>query len=114
MPASHRAHHEWTPQRLIAWGERIGVPLRRVCAGKWTTGRIPSRAIAPAWDFSAWLASSQRLAWKRPVRGLCRSPRHLPQRRLDPEERPDASPGSGRAALGTAIARQRARTDYYH
>jgi transposase len=25
MPASHRAHREWTPQRLIAWGERIGV-----------------------------------------------------------------------------------------
>lgn len=25
MPASHRAHREWTPQRLIQWGERIGV-----------------------------------------------------------------------------------------
>jgi len=24
MPASHRAHREWTPQRLIQWGERIG------------------------------------------------------------------------------------------
>ncbi len=24
MPASHRAHREWTPQRLIDWGERIG------------------------------------------------------------------------------------------
>jgi len=24
MPASHRAHREWTPQRLIAWGTRIG------------------------------------------------------------------------------------------
>ena len=24
MPASHRAHSEWTPQRLVAWGERIG------------------------------------------------------------------------------------------
>jgi transposase len=24
MPASHRAHREWTPARLIAWGERIG------------------------------------------------------------------------------------------
>jgi len=24
MPASHRAHREWTPQRLITWGERIG------------------------------------------------------------------------------------------
>jgi transposase len=24
MPASHRAHREWTPRRLIAWGEGIG------------------------------------------------------------------------------------------
>jgi transposase len=23
MPASHRAHRDWSPQRLIAWGERI-------------------------------------------------------------------------------------------
>lgn len=25
MPASHRAHREWTPAKLIAWGERIGL-----------------------------------------------------------------------------------------
>ncbi len=25
MPASHRAHREWTPAKLIAWGERVGV-----------------------------------------------------------------------------------------
>jgi transposase len=25
MPASHRAHLEWTPAKLIAWGERVGV-----------------------------------------------------------------------------------------
>ena len=24
MPASHRAHREWTPAKLIGWGERIG------------------------------------------------------------------------------------------
>jgi transposase len=24
MPASHRAHREWTPAKLIAWGQRIG------------------------------------------------------------------------------------------
>jgi len=24
MPASHRAHREWTPARLIAWGQRVG------------------------------------------------------------------------------------------
>lgn len=30
MPASHRAHREWTPQRLITWGERIGVATAAV------------------------------------------------------------------------------------
>jgi transposase len=24
MPAAHRAHKQWSPQRLIAWGQRIG------------------------------------------------------------------------------------------
>lgn len=24
MPAAHRAHREWTPAKLLAWGERIG------------------------------------------------------------------------------------------
>ena len=28
MPASHRAHLQWTPQKLIGWGERVG----RACA----------------------------------------------------------------------------------
>lgn len=30
MPASHRAHREWTPQRLVAWGTRIGVATAEV------------------------------------------------------------------------------------
>ncbi len=30
MPASQRAHREWTPQRLIAWGERIGAATAAV------------------------------------------------------------------------------------
>jgi transposase len=30
MPASHRAHLEWTPQKLIAWGQRIGVSTAAV------------------------------------------------------------------------------------
>lgn len=24
MPASHRAHRQWTPAKLIAWGQRVG------------------------------------------------------------------------------------------
>lgn len=30
MPASHRAHREWTPAKLLAWGERIGVACAAV------------------------------------------------------------------------------------
>jgi transposase len=27
MPAAHRAHLEWTPSRLVAWGASIGPPV---------------------------------------------------------------------------------------
>jgi len=30
MPASHRAHREWTPAKLIAWGERVGAACAAV------------------------------------------------------------------------------------
>lgn len=30
MPAAHRAHRQWTPQRLIDWGQRIGVATGEV------------------------------------------------------------------------------------
>ena len=30
MPASHRAHLEWTPAKLIDWGQRIGVSTAAV------------------------------------------------------------------------------------
>jgi transposase len=30
LPAAHRAHLEWTPSRLIAWGQRMGVATAEV------------------------------------------------------------------------------------
>ena len=30
MPAAHRAHLQWTPQKLVAWGRRIGVSTATV------------------------------------------------------------------------------------
>ncbi len=36
MPAAHRAHLEWTPQRLIDWGRRIGL----------ATGELIARLLA--------------------------------------------------------------------
>ena len=36
MPASHRAHLQWTPAKLIAWGERIGVSTAAVVTWQMT------------------------------------------------------------------------------
>ena len=36
MPASHRAHLEWTPAKLIAWGERVGVSAAAVVTWQMT------------------------------------------------------------------------------
>ena len=30
MPVSHKAHRDWTPQRLLDWGERIGPRTRQI------------------------------------------------------------------------------------
>ena len=30
MPAAHRAHREWTPGKLVSWGERIGAAAAAV------------------------------------------------------------------------------------
>lgn len=32
MPSAHRAHVEWTPQRLLAWAETLGSETRTLCA----------------------------------------------------------------------------------
>lgn len=32
MPAAHRAHRNWTPERLIQWGQRIGISTGEVVA----------------------------------------------------------------------------------
>jgi transposase len=39
MPASHRAHREWTPAKLIAWGQRIGLSTAAVVT--WQLERRP-------------------------------------------------------------------------
>ena len=39
MPASHRAHRQWTPAKLIAWGERIGAATGAVV--RWQMEKRP-------------------------------------------------------------------------
>jgi transposase len=43
MPASHRAHREWSPGRLIAWGERIGAATAKVVRWQMETRPHPEQ-----------------------------------------------------------------------
>ena len=43
MPASHRAHSEWSPSRLIAWAEKSGAATGRVAAEILRTRRHPEQ-----------------------------------------------------------------------
>jgi len=39
MPAAHRAHLEWTPSKLIAWGRSVGPAVAELTApGTWLSG----------------------------------------------------------------------------
>ena len=44
LPANHQAHAQWTPERLIAWGERIGVACAGVVAKMLDRQRHPEHA----------------------------------------------------------------------
>ncbi len=43
MPASHRAHAEWSPSRLIRWAEKTGPATGRVVAEILATFRHPEQ-----------------------------------------------------------------------
>ena len=49
MPAAHRAHLEWTPQRLIDWGHRIGLATAELI------GRLLERHKHPEHGYRACL-----------------------------------------------------------
>ena len=44
LPANHQAHAQWTPERLIAWGERVGVACAGVVAKMLERQRHPEHA----------------------------------------------------------------------
>jgi hypothetical protein len=75
MPKAHRAHLEWSPSRLIAWGASIDPhteALVQALLESRRAARIPSRGIGPVWGFSAWRSSTARCGSMPPVLG--RSP----------------------------------------
>jgi hypothetical protein len=73
MPASHRAHLQWTPAKLIAWGERVGAATAAVVRWQMEHRQHPEQGyrsclglmrLGREWD--------QRAGWRRPVRGRSR------------------------------------------
>ena len=44
MPAAHQAHMQWTPQRLVHWGQSIGVATGRTVERMLTERRHPEHA----------------------------------------------------------------------
>lgn len=49
MPASHRAHLEWTPSRLIRWARTVGPAVATLAQRILKTKVHPSTATVPAW-----------------------------------------------------------------
>src|SRR5437762_1463982 len=54
MPAAHRAHHEWSPSRLVRWGQTVGPKTAALVEAILSDRPHPSRAIGPAWEYFAW------------------------------------------------------------
>jgi len=48
MPAAHRAHLEWTPSGLVAWGRSVGPAVAQVVETILNTRPLRSMAIGPA------------------------------------------------------------------
>ena len=48
MPSSHRAHAEWTPERIEAWVGKIGPQARTVAAQMMASARHPELAFNQA------------------------------------------------------------------
>jgi len=75
MPASHRAHLEWTPAKLIAWGERIGAATAAVVRWQMEHRPHPEQGYRACLGLQRWRARAATSGWKRHVPGRCRSAR---------------------------------------
>jgi transposase len=69
MPAAHRAHLEWTPSRLVAWGNTIGPPVAELMQTILTTRPHPEHgyraclglmSLAKRYDAERMRAACQR------------------------------------------------------
>ncbi|MGH8436700.1 MAG: IS21 family transposase [Pseudomonas sp.] len=116
MPASHKAHREWTPQRLLDWGASIGPCTRQIAEHQLTHKPHPEMgyrsclgllSLARQYGKARLEAASQRAVQLRALNG--RTVRNLLKQGLDQQPLPKivttATPASGHENLRGA--------DYY-
>ena len=116
MPASHRAHREWTPAKLIAWGQRIGVSTAAVVTWQLQHRPHPEQGYRACLGLLALVRRYSAHGWKRPARGPWRSAR--PTSEASPTSSSAAWTASLRCSPPTAspvIEHDNVRgPDYYH
>ena len=108
MPAAHRAHAEWTPSRLIAWGRKAG-PHTAAFVERLLESRAPPRTGLP--QLPRTHEAAARLLRRTPGGRLPPRAGHrhaeLRVRQVHPRDRP----GPGRRRRAThALPARRART----
>ncbi len=112
MPKSHRAHAEWSPKRLIQWGESIGAHTGAVVEHLLRSKPHPEQGYRACLGLLALARAVRRGAAGGRQRAR-RAPRqsHPQERQVDPRERPGSAPPSSTEPLALELpaARQRAR-----
>ena len=109
MPASHRAHLEWTPAKLIAWGERIGAATAAVVLADGAPASPGTRLPRLPGPAAPGAPERQRAAGSGMCPGAVDPLAHLPQRQLDPRRRVRSAEGAAAGGGHLAAARQPAR-----
>ena len=71
MPKSHRAHAEWSPKRLIQWGESIGANTGAIVEHLLRSKPHPDRDIGLVSGSWHSVASTASRAWRQRVRWPC-------------------------------------------
>jgi hypothetical protein len=116
MPASHRAHLQWTPAKLIAWGQRIGVSTAAVVTWQLEHRPHPEQGYRACLGLLALVRRYSGRAAGGRLHARHGHPRAQPAQR---DQHPQVRPGSTAFAVPRhvqpAIEHENVRgPDYYH
>ena len=107
MPKSHRAHAEWSPKRLIKWGESIGVNTGAVVEHLLRSKPHPEQGYRGLPGASGPRPRIRRAtSGERQCAGPAPGEPDSQERALHPQKRPRSAAGHNRAA-GSGITRAR-------